>query len=168
MAFSIPAPVRNFFSNFPLQTYPAIERSGDNLPTETTLWILPPLDPGTSVLSNDVECLKWQAYIALKQWNTNESDRKSVKVSWDVSPAAGVDGVLPTLCIRRHKPKSGQLEWNFLGPKGIAEWIDGPVELKEKDTQFNDEMEAWVQLLEGDVHDALVCKSIAKAHLSLF
>lgn len=82
-----------------------------------------------------------------------------MRISWDVDPAAGVDGVLPTLCTQRVNPKNGRMEWKFLGPKGIAEWIDGPVEVRAKgvDGVDEDEMEAWVQLLEGDVHDAFVC-----------
>jgi len=156
MALPVPKSVQNLFSKFPLQTYPAIERTTEHHPEGPTLWVLPPDEPNNSVLSSDVECLKWQAYIALWPRDTSEGDRKDVKVAWDISPAAGVDGMLPTLCIQRHNPKSGRREWKFLGSKGIAEWIDGPVELQEKDTFYNDEMEAWVQLLEGDVHDALV------------
>jgi metaxin len=159
-AIPLPEALRIFFSKFPLQTYPAIERTGDIQPDEPTLWILPPDDPSSSVLSSDVECLKWQAYIALRPRDTSEGDRKGVKVNWNMSPAAGVDGMLPTLCIQRHNPKVNRREWKFLGPKGIAEWIDGPVELREKDNVFRDEMEAWIQLLEGDIHDALVCSKI--------
>jgi len=155
MAIPIPTPVRTFFSKFPLQTYPAIERTSDEHPEEPTLWILPPENPSSSVLSSDVECLKWQAYIALRPRDTSEGDRKDVKVCWDLGSAAGVDGQLPTFCIRRHNSKTGRREWKFLGPKGIAEWIDGPAELQEKDSPFSDEMEAWIQLLEGDIHDAV-------------
>ena len=86
---SIPAPVKNFFSLFPLYRYPA------NLPPPTpltttrsvTLLIAPPLQahlpsadplrlqPGASHLSADVESLRWQAYIALR-------GVRGVRVSW--------------------------------------------------------------------------------------
>ncbi|KAG9079301.1 hypothetical protein FS749_008626 [Ceratobasidium sp. UAMH 11750] len=98
----VPAPVKRFFSLFPLYRYP------DNLPPPTplttaryaTLLIAPPpvghlssddplrVDPGGSHLSADVDCLRWQAYLALR-------GVKDVRVSW----AAGVEGGVPKLVL---------------------------------------------------------------------
>ncbi|KAG8733711.1 hypothetical protein FRC11_003866 [Ceratobasidium sp. 423] len=92
----IPAPIKKFFSLFPLYRYPA------NLPPPTpltstqgaVLLIRPPayakyapdsfdLLPGVSHLSADPESLVWQAYLALR-------DVDNVHVSWAVGPESGI------------------------------------------------------------------------------
>ncbi|KAF8682595.1 Glutathione S-transferase, C-terminal domain [Rhizoctonia solani] len=94
----IPAPIKKFFSLFPLYRYPA------NLPPPTpltnargaVLLIAPPayakyasdsdlfdLPPGVSHLSADPESLRWQAYIALHKVN-------NVHISWAVGLESGV------------------------------------------------------------------------------
>ncbi|QRV99894.1 glutathione S-transferase [Ceratobasidium sp. AG-Ba] len=98
----VPAPVKHFFSLFPLLRYPA------NLPPPTpltssrgaTLLIAPPpkahlssddplrVHPSGSHLSADVESLRWQAYLALRGVT-------DVRVSW----AAGVEGGVPKLVL---------------------------------------------------------------------
>ncbi|KAG8710488.1 hypothetical protein FRC09_000117 [Ceratobasidium sp. 395] len=98
----VPAPIKHFFSLFPLYRYP------DNLPPPTplttargaTLLIAPPhkahlssddplsVHPSGSHLSADVESLRWQAYLALR-------GIKDVRVSW----AAGVEGGVPKLVL---------------------------------------------------------------------
>ncbi|KAG8746905.1 hypothetical protein FRC10_003076 [Ceratobasidium sp. 414] len=98
----VPVPIKRFFSLFPLHRYP------DNLPPPTplttarcaTLLIAPPpkahlssddplrVHPNGSHLSADVECLRWQAYLALR-------GVKDVRVSW----AAGVEGGVPKLVL---------------------------------------------------------------------
>ncbi|KAJ1309584.1 hypothetical protein OPQ81_006357 [Rhizoctonia solani] len=91
----IPAPIKKFFSFFPLYRYPA------NLPPTTplssaqgaVLLIAPPtyakyasdpfdLLPGVSHLSADPESLRWQAYLALR-------GVENVHVSWAVGPEGG-------------------------------------------------------------------------------
>ncbi|KAI0341628.1 hypothetical protein BDW22DRAFT_1358457 [Trametopsis cervina] len=174
--FSIPEPVRNLFSRFPLHTYPPIS-SPYQTPriTTPTLWIHPPLSTAPlgqsqshakhsqEVLSSDVECLKWQAYLALRHFSY------PIAVRWDVSPDGGVDGRLPNL----HVPLTGEEtkaidsevkddgEGELLAAHLIPEWVDrklgelGPVE-GYVDENARDESRAWVALLEGNVHAALL------------
>lgn len=97
----IPAPVKKFFSLFPIYRYP------ENLPPPTpltttqgaVLLIAPPdyaqhasdplnLPPGASHLSTDPESLRWQAYIALRRV-------PDVHVSW----AVGLESGLPKLVL---------------------------------------------------------------------
>ncbi|CAE6420886.1 unnamed protein product [Rhizoctonia solani] len=94
----IPAPVKKFFSLFPIHRYPA------NLPPPTpltnargaVLLIAPPayakyasgsdpfdLPPGVSHLSADPESLRWQAYLALRKVD-------NVHISWAVGLESGV------------------------------------------------------------------------------
>ncbi|KDQ07077.1 hypothetical protein BOTBODRAFT_120582 [Botryobasidium botryosum FD-172 SS1] len=145
----LPTPVRNLFALFPLHTYPASPAySAAAPPAHPTLWIFPPKHPGTSLLSGDVECVKWQAYLALR-------GIKNVGVRWNVSPQGGVDGCLPTL----HLPAN-----TLLGPRQIPAWVDSTQSdgdaLGEPEgystPEARDESRAWVALLEGDVHAALV------------
>ena len=148
---TVPDVVRNFFSKFPLHTYPAEDvtlYSGGDI-QKPTLWILPPRFDNT-LLSSDVECLKWQAYIALR-------GLKDVKVRWDISPEGGVDGHLPTLVTK----ENGKAE--VVGSSAIPGWVDGVLSQKEeeglegyKDSAAKDESRAWVSLLEGTVHSAFV------------
>ncbi|PAV23507.1 hypothetical protein PNOK_0057500 [Pyrrhoderma noxium] len=148
---TVPDVVRNFFSKFPLHTYPAEDvtlYSGGDI-QKPTLWILPPKFDNT-LLSSDVECLKWQAYIALR-------GLKDVKVRWDISPEGGVDGHLPTLVTKMN----GKAE--VVGSSAIPGWVDGVLSQKEeeglegyKDSAAKDESRAWVSLLEGTVHSAFL------------
>ena len=67
LGISLPAPLRHFFSLFPLYTHPPINSPDKARPlTCPTLWIHVPWSPDADVLSSDVECLKWQAYLALR------------------------------------------------------------------------------------------------------
>ncbi|KAF8844872.1 hypothetical protein BDN67DRAFT_894033 [Paxillus ammoniavirescens] len=158
---TLPAPVQRFFAFFPLHTYPPVPVPVRFPLVKPTLWIAPPrnpvhLDPSSSsdLLSADVECLKWQAYIALRGLS-------DIAVRWDVSPEGGLDGRLPNL----HVPASGDSQTQLLPSHGIPAWVDGrvsgPVDALEgyKDEQARDESHAWVSLLEGTVHAALVCSS---------
>src|ERR1700753_663559 len=92
MAMSIPLPesIRTLFAAFPLHTYPTIERTPSSTRDHVTLWILPPNRPEVSCLSGDVECLKWQAYLALK-------GVQHLKLRWDVQPEGALNGRLPNL-----------------------------------------------------------------------
>lgn len=171
----IPTIALSFFANFPLYTHPPILTESDrnhqntNSPSLATLWILPPKPdivlPSTNLLSEDVECLKWQAYIALRFshrtpaiTNTSESNTNSVAVRWDVSEDGGVDGRLPALQTNERK---------LLAARAIPGWVDkilgqdssnsNPLALEGYNSEAaRDESRAWVALLEGVVHTALV------------
>lgn len=157
---SVPLPLAKLFSYFPLKTYPPLKPA--KLPIlSPLLWIHPPPSsaPGQeSVLSADVECLKWQAHMALR-------GLQNFSVRCDVSQEGALEGRLPNLQIpseRTNKP-DGEL----LAAQDIPAWIDGKVgaldELEGyKDVESRDESHAWIALLEGDVHAALV--SLLRPH----
>lgn len=154
-SISVPAPVAKFFAKFPLYSYPAPENFYATPCICPTLWIEPPSTTETQ-LSGDVECLKWQAYLALR-------GIKNVDLRWDISAEAGVDGHLPTL----HLP-AGKL----LGAAQIPTWADeiqqsniDPLE-GYKDEASRDESRAWVSLLEGVVHSELV-RSLRRPWISI-
>jgi metaxin len=148
---SVPLPLAKLFSYFPLKTYPPLKPA--KLPiVNPLLWIHPPPSsaPGKeSVLSADIECLKWQAHIALRGLH-------DVSIRWDVSQEGALDGRLPNLQIPSDNP-DGEL----LAAQDIPTWIDGKVGALDdmegyKDVESRDESHAWIALLEGDVHAALV------------
>lgn len=152
---NIPAVVRDFFAKFPTHTYPDVplpsKPTSQQTKTRATLWIAPPKPdhvlPSTNLLSRDVECLKWQAYIALRGLS-------DVGVRWDVAPDGSVDGRLPSLQTADRK---------VLGARMIPGWVDDALQAEEdafegyRDAAAKDESRAWVALLEGIVHVALVC-----------
>lgn len=164
--FTIPAPLKAFYSHFPLKTwepiYPA--NASANAITRPTLWILPPRAPYADTeqlpLSSDVECLKWQAFLALRGLT-------NIAVRSDVSPDGGIDGRLPNLHVPREaSPDDGGGE--LLAAHMIPGWVDksiGDADPLEgyKDEATKDESHAWVSLLEGKVHAALVRPSIHPA-----
>lgn len=104
-------------------------------------------------------CLKWQAYLALR-------GLKDVSVLWSVAPSGGIDGRLPNLQV----PMSGpgvDGDGELLAAHLIPTWVDGQVPGEERgsgndplegyrDEAARDESRAWVSLLEGTVHAALV------------
>jgi metaxin len=154
---SIPAPLRSFYALWPLHTWPPIHPSRNPKPlTHPTLWIHPPRD-SVLLLSADVECLKWQAYLALR-------GLERVFVRWDVSPDGGVDGRLPCLHVTR-SGEDGEDGEELLAAHMIAEWVDKTLGIElgagkfdgYRDEAARDESHAWVALLEGKVHAALVC-----------
>ena len=163
LSISLPAPLRHFFALFPLYTHPAIESPDKAQPvTSPTLWIHIPWSPDADVLSSDVECLKWQAYLALRGLS-------DVSVRWDVSVDGALDARLPNL----HVPlktlpgasdevkASDDGEGELLPAHTIPEWVDGQVGALDElegyvDEAARDESRAWVALLEGNVHAALV------------
>jgi len=146
----IPSPLKAFFAHFPLYTHPAIQtRERQNCSKLPTLWIHPPFDPSSNFLSSDIECLKWQAYIALR-------GLPSILVRWDLPPDAGIDGHLPNLCTY----SESAADYELLDRKMIPGWVDTQVPTDGLDG-FNDdeaklESEAWISLLEGTVHAAMV------------
>lgn len=146
-AFQIPSFLVSFYSHFPLVSYPPIS----NKPTisEPTLWVLPPRQD--TLLSADVECLKWQAYLALRGLT-------NIKIRWDIAPEGSISGSLPNL----HIPSD---EEELLPAHGIPAWVDlklGVNSLADPLEGYIDqsamiESRAWVSLLEGIVHATLVC-----------
>ncbi|KAF8480591.1 hypothetical protein JB92DRAFT_3040822 [Gautieria morchelliformis] len=159
----MPSFVRAIYSHFPLIYNPPIPPPLTTTPSTTpVLWITPP-EPSTSkILSTNVECLKWQAYLALRGLT-------GVRVRWDIDPTGGVDGTLPTLWL---PPTDNQeilqgitsSRGEVLSARMIPGWADevegehawgSPLE-GYIDEQAKDESRAWVSLLEGAVHAALL------------
>lgn len=150
---SVPQPLVKLFSYFPLKTYPPSK--SEKIPiVSPRLWIHPPPPsiPGQeSVLSADIECLKWQAHIALR-------GLLNISVRWNISQDGALDGRLPNLQI-----PSGDVDGDgeLLAAHSIPTWIDENVGALDdlegyKDIESRDESHAWIALLEGDVHAALV------------
>lgn len=179
--FKLPPLLASFFSLFPLHTYPSIPPLNKLAVSLPTLWIHPPRDLSTpsdaNLLSEDVECLKWQAYLALRGLT-------NIKIRSDVKAEGGIDRRLPTL----HVPTSESLEKNealnisehsengqLLPTHLIPTWVDmklgvnfnaDPLE-GYKDEVARDESRAWVALLEGVVHAALVCACLSFMHFTI-
>ncbi|KAH8827064.1 hypothetical protein DL96DRAFT_1802766 [Flagelloscypha sp. PMI_526] len=129
----IPKPLATFFSFFPVHTYPAEELFPPRESvTRDTLWVLPSHHGAESVLSSDVECLKWQAYLAYRL-----PESHSLGLRMDVDKEGALGGELPNL----HVPS----------PKDLR-GTDGP----DEDVSLADESKAWTALLEGVVHDSLL------------
>ncbi|KAF8643778.1 hypothetical protein AX16_008797 [Volvariella volvacea WC 439] len=159
MALKLPSPLRFFFSHFPLYSHPAVPNPNKTRLTTPTIWIQPPpgalptpaTGPDVGVLSADMECLKWQAYIALRGVS-------GVHIRWDVQPEGALDGRLPNL----HVPKEGKEGGELLAAQFIPTWVDSRVGASEgdlegyKDEAARDESRAWVSLLESTVHAALI------------
>jgi metaxin len=148
---SVPPPLAKFFSFFPLKTYPPL-KPAKALIVNPLLWIHPPVPSNESLLSADVECLKWQAHIALR-------GLRDISVRWDVSQDGALNGRLPNLQApsERTKDPAGEL----IAAQDIQTWIDEKVGALDglegyKDIDSRDESHAWIALLEGDVHAALV------------
>jgi metaxin len=146
----IPPPLKAFFAHFPLYTHPAIQtRERQNCSKSPTLWIHPPFDPSSSFLSSDIECLKWQAYIALRGLS-------NISVRWDLPPDAGIDGHLPNLCTY----SESAADYELLDRQMIPSWVDTQVPPDGLDGFNGEEAKfesaAWISLLEGTVHAAVV------------
>ncbi|EPT04092.1 hypothetical protein FOMPIDRAFT_1158188 [Fomitopsis schrenkii] len=153
---SLPKPLRHFFALFPLYTHPPVQSTYTaQAVTAPILWIHPPRNESPELedlLSRDVECLKWQAYLALRGLSR-------IQVRWDVTGDGAVDGRLPNL----HVPfTEGDAGGELLATHLIPGWVDGQVgggqgELEGyADEMARDESRAWVSLMEGHVHAALV------------
>lgn len=158
----VPKPLQRFFALFPLKEYPAVSPHSYPSATEkqgATLWIVPGAPSASaqanekgpsssSLLSRDPECLKWQAYIALR-------GLQSVRVRTDVDVQGALEGRLPNLHVKGKE---------LLPAVRIPSWVDrelGEDSLKDelegyRDVASRDESRAWIGLLEGEVHAALV------------
>ncbi|KAF8211923.1 hypothetical protein K438DRAFT_1928203 [Mycena galopus ATCC 62051] len=150
----IPPAIAHVFSYFPLHTFPPIPSRSGKHPDGPTLWIQPPPSDSSS-LSTDVECLKWQAYLALR-------GLAKVAIRCDISPEGAMGGRLPNLHLA-----NGQLLPAKLIPTWVDETLDEPERPLEgyKDQTALDESRAWVSLLEGDVHAALLIAQPSPSYL---
>lgn len=134
-------------ARFPLHTLPAVNVQHRLPVVHPTLWIAPPRDLAV-LLSADVECLKWQAYLALRGID-------NIALRWDISPEGALDARLPNLHLPDPSPR-------LLPPRSIPDWADSrlghPPDALEgyRDQAAKDESHAWVALLKGIVHAALV------------
>jgi metaxin len=141
----IPPAIAHVFSLFPLHTFPALKIQSGKHPDVPTLWIHSPRSD-SSRLSTDVECLKWQAYLALRGLS-------KIAVRCDISSQGAIGARFPNL----HLP-DGQL----FPAQYIPTWADEVLGEQERplegyrDQAALDESRAWVSLLEGDLHAALV------------
>lgn len=163
--------LRKFFSHFPIHVYEQnlippsptlLDKEDDDLEDiapNPTLCIIPPVNPAKSVLSADVECLKWQAYLALR------GVPGGIRLRWDLHPEGALDRTLPNLYLPAPKslrPQGQRLKGELLEYRRIPSWVDGEVEKNPigilegyKDEEARDESRAWITLLGGDVHSAL-------------
>jgi metaxin len=151
---TVPPPLAKFFSYFPLKTYPPSKPA--KVPIDSPLlWIHPPppsVSGKDSVLSADVECLKWQAHIALR-------GLRDISARWDISQDGALNGRLPNLQVPSEQTNDPDGE--LRAAEDIPTWIDEKVGALDdlegyKDVESRDESHAWIALLEGDVHAALV------------
>ncbi|OSX65542.1 hypothetical protein POSPLADRAFT_1081479, partial [Postia placenta MAD-698-R-SB12] len=152
---SLPTPLRHFFSLFPVYTHAPVPSPYTARPINApTLWIHPPRNESPELedlLSSDVECLKWQAYLALR-------DLSGIYVRWDITEDGAIDGRLPNLQV---PTKDGEPGGELLAAHLIPEWADGKAGAGLGDLEgyadeaARDESRAWVSLMEGNVHAAL-------------
>ena len=172
--FSVPAPLVRFNAQFPFVFYPPIHPRSKAPVTASTLWIAPPSD---NLLSSDVECLKWQAYLALR-------GLKDVRLRWDIAPEGCIDGALPNLHVpiadsllksERLSRSDGAEDGELLAAHSIPTWVDAKLGVDSAedplegyaDPEARIESRAWVALLEGVVHAALVCTRLLALHPNL-
>ncbi|KXN92268.1 hypothetical protein AN958_08721 [Leucoagaricus sp. SymC.cos] len=167
---SLPAPFASFIARFPLRTHPRIPLPPNAYrPVQiATLWLKPPLAENISnLLSADVECLKWQAYIALR-------GLESIRVRFDVSPDGALENRLPNLHVplsesvlpkdkEQKKTSKEEQDGELLAAHMIPTWVDAKLGVDSAsdendgyvDESARDESRAWVSLLEDAVHAAL-------------
>jgi metaxin len=181
--FSVPAPIVAFNAHFPLKSYPPIKPISKSCITAPTLWVHPPRSSSQApdnVLSADVECLKWQAYLALR-------GLAAIKIRMDIAPEGSLDGSLPNLHVPTdeslvEKPSHSERDEDgrLLAAHTIPAWVDEKLGVDSagdplegyKDQASRVESRAWVSLLEGIVHAALVrfqhsSQRVAKSSLKM-
>jgi len=180
---SLPVSLTTFIAKFPLRQHPRIPLPPSPYrPVQTaTLWLSPPVgytpngetSPSTEnspmLLSADVECLKWQAYIALR-------GLVSIRVRFNVSPDGALESRLPNLHVpysegvlpkddSPNKDPKEEQDGELLAAQMIPTWVDAKLGVTSAqdenegyiDKNARDESRAWVSLLEDVVHAALVC-----------
>lgn len=186
----MPTPLKKFYSLFPLHVYPQTE----NLPspsfgssrnsekdeegsyrvkdtaTNPILFILPPRDASKSLLSSDIECVKWQAYLALR------GVPGGIKMSWSLASEGALEARLPNLYLPPPKRllqnktlrSTNEIKGELLESSRIPSWVDGEIGKITTDDdksgilegyrneEARDESRAWMTLLEGDIDAAFV------------
>lgn len=128
------------------RTFPLLERPPVPLPSKPhasdtpTLWIAKSKDEG--ILSADTECLKWQAYLALSQ-------KAPIAIRTDISPSGALENKLPNLFL----PTTSTLLPAHHIPSFVEDTrpFDGYASKAEQTESL-----AWISLLEGTVHAALL------------
>ena len=164
----MPSSIVAFNSHFPLKANPPVIPIGKTRITAPTLWILPPQP--TSNLSGDVECLKWQAYLAFR-------GLKGIKIRWDISPEGSAGESLPNLHVPNSEgeySKKSEEDGALLAANSILAWVDTKLGVDStanalegyKDEETRTESRAWISLLEGNVHAALVSAHSPNSHLT--
>ncbi|KAJ3897347.1 hypothetical protein F5879DRAFT_765376, partial [Lentinula edodes] len=172
----VPGPLKSLFSYFPLYSYPPLNAKGNQVLECPTIWVHPSKHhtSADAVLSSDVECLKWQAYLALRGLS-------NIRVRFDVDAQGAIDGRLPNLHVpfdasttyswtaesnKKKAISTGPIDdsTELLSAPHIVEWVDVKLAHSAMDDSWEgyrdeatkDESRAWVSLLEGNVHAALV------------
>ncbi|PFH54159.1 hypothetical protein AMATHDRAFT_72686 [Amanita thiersii Skay4041] len=162
---TLPPSIAAFFALFPLRTNPPIYPPSKKPITAPTLWIIP-TNPSHS-LSNDVECLKWQAYLALRGLT-------NIHIRTDVHPEGAIDGRLPNLHVPPSAEKKSDDDGQLLAAHLIPAWVDTQTTTVDPDLEgyidaaARDESRAWVALLEGTVHAALLFSQPSPSYLERF
>ncbi|KAF4576664.1 hypothetical protein EYR40_000911 [Pleurotus pulmonarius] len=167
--FPVPTALLKLFGLFPLYSYPSIEPQSKQPLKEPTLWIAPPRTGSESgVLSRDVDCLKWQAFLALK-------GLAGIAVRWDVVSEGAIDKKLPNLHVplngKAPEPEDGSLLAASMIPSWAADRL-ASTEEKEldaldgyKDQAAKDESLAWTTMLETRVRAALLVAQPSSSYL---
>jgi metaxin len=194
----MPSLLQDFYALFPLHFYsqspslpsprfPLNSQQGAHGISTPTLFIHRPVDPSRSLLSSDIECVKWQAYLALR------GVHGGIRVRWDLASEGALDGKLPNLYLapssslveKENRGELGKsvLKGELLESRRIPSWVDGeagrsigsgdndPILEGYKDEESRDESRAWVSLLEGDVYAAIKAVNPSPSllsHLSSF
>ncbi|KAF8163558.1 hypothetical protein B0H34DRAFT_651722 [Crassisporium funariophilum] len=176
--FKVPSQFVSFYSYFPLKSYPPITRLDKTVVSVPTLWVHPPRPAAHNadkLLSADVECLKWQAYLALR-------GLKGIKIRKDIVPEGSIDGSLPNLhlpieesLVKSEKltASDGSEGGELLAAHSIPTWVDAKLGVDSnedslegyKDQAARTESRAWVSLLEGVVHAALILSQPQPSYL---
>ncbi|KAJ8523146.1 hypothetical protein ONZ45_g355 [Pleurotus djamor] len=148
--------VVRFFAAFPLYTHPAVASPNSKPLSQPTLWILPPdAEPESDVLSGDVDCLKWQAYLALR-------GAKGLAVRWDVASEGALEGKLPNLHVMPEESLASPENSGLLPASMIPTWTNNTLDSTSdpldgyKNQASKDEGLAWTSLLETHVRAQVV------------
>ncbi|KAG8786235.1 hypothetical protein FRC15_011806 [Serendipita sp. 397] len=161
-----------------LQEYPS-----NDISPSPILFICKPTDPSHTLLSSDVECVKWQAYLALRVGD--------IRVNWDLAPEGAIGDRLPNLYLPpprkldgKKQPSAPKIGGELLERHRISSWINGELGQRGqkersrtnweedrilegyKDEAARDESKAWTTLLETDIDAAIRASATKPSFLS--